>query len=160
MYLIEYHNRRVGENLPFLLYFCGQNYTTMKCKDINPENIINQNTSKEELALQLKQIQWCKSCPNCLYTYLLLAAQRTDRELAGLFGEDLLEKESLKDCLDELVGFKKSPNHDYTLINRAHAAIQALFPLRADKLLMKHYTNEKIKQWEDDLYEDYYNMAP
>ncbi|MFV0479516.1 MAG: hypothetical protein ACK5LZ_02970 [Anaerorhabdus sp.] len=47
---------------------------------------------------------WCGHCAKCLFVYVLLSAFLEDSELMEIFGENLLEKESLKITLMELCG--------------------------------------------------------
>lgn len=46
---------------------------------------------------------WCGKCAKCLYVYILLAAFLDDRELAEIFGCNMLEKAELSDMLDGLM---------------------------------------------------------
>ena len=48
---------------------------------------------------------WCCDCPKCLFVYTILSPFLSKEELVNIFGEDLFEKESLKDTFVELCGF-------------------------------------------------------
>ena len=48
---------------------------------------------------------WCANCAKCLFVYIILSPFLSDEKLVSIFGENLLEKESLKDIFDGLVGF-------------------------------------------------------
>lgn len=48
---------------------------------------------------------WCCNCAKCLFVYGILSPFIERNELVKIFGEDLLDKESLKDIFDGLVGF-------------------------------------------------------
>ena len=48
---------------------------------------------------------WCCDCPKCLFVYTILSPFLSKEELINIFGEDLFEKESLKDTFVELCGF-------------------------------------------------------
>ena len=48
---------------------------------------------------------WCCDCPKCLFVYTILSPFLKREELIDIFGEDLFEKESLKDTFIELCGF-------------------------------------------------------
>lgn len=48
---------------------------------------------------------WCCDCPKCLFVYTILSPFLKKEELIDIFGEDLFEKESLKDTFVELCGF-------------------------------------------------------
>ncbi len=54
-----------------------------------------------------KTNSWCRSCPKCLSTYILLKPFLTKQDLIGIFGEDLLIKPSLKETLSELTDENK-----------------------------------------------------
>ena len=47
---------------------------------------------------------WCCACPKCLFVYIILSPFIEEEELAGIFGEKLLDKESLDKDFRELVG--------------------------------------------------------
>lgn len=51
-----------------------------------------------------KTDSWCNNCPKCLFTYLMLSPFVRPSRLQTIFGENLLEKISLKPYLDELRG--------------------------------------------------------
>lgn len=48
---------------------------------------------------------WCSNCAKCLFVYIILSPFLSDEQLVKIFGENLLEKESMKDLFDGLVGF-------------------------------------------------------
>jgi len=49
--------------------------------------------------------EWCGVCPKCLFVYIILSPFLEERELAAIFYKNLFADLSLKDTLDELVGF-------------------------------------------------------
>ncbi len=49
--------------------------------------------------------KWCCNCPKCLFVYTILSPFLYKKELMEIFGEDLFEKESLKETFVELCGF-------------------------------------------------------
>ncbi|MEG2348610.1 MAG: hypothetical protein RSB67_03055 [Clostridia bacterium] len=51
---------------------------------------------------------WCCNCPKCLFVYIMLSTFLTDDNLISIFGENLLEKENLKDIFYELIGKEKA----------------------------------------------------
>jgi len=51
-----------------------------------------------------KTNSWCCNCPKCLFTYIMLSAFVDAKTLMEVFGENLLEKESLIPLLDQLSG--------------------------------------------------------
>lgn len=48
---------------------------------------------------------WCCNCAKCLFVYIIISPFLTKDELCEIFGEDLLEREDLRDIFDGLVGF-------------------------------------------------------
>ena len=57
-----------------------------------------------------KQIPWvwCCDCAKCLFVYIILSPFLYKDELINIFGEDLYEKESLKEIFKELIGDAKT----------------------------------------------------
>ncbi len=47
---------------------------------------------------------WCCACPKCLFVYIILSPFIEEEELVAIFGEKLLDKESLDKDFRELVG--------------------------------------------------------
>jgi len=48
--------------------------------------------------------RWCGECPKCAFTFLMLAAFLPKETVVGIFGQDLLAKESLVQTYKELLG--------------------------------------------------------
>lgn len=55
-----------------------------------------------------KQGIWCCNCPKCLFVYIILSPFLTEDELTGIFGEKLLDKESLDKDFRELMGIDEN----------------------------------------------------
>lgn len=55
-----------------------------------------------------KENIWCANCAKCLFVYIILSPFMTRRDMIKIFGEDLLEKESLKETLEMLSGIQKN----------------------------------------------------
>jgi len=51
---------------------------------------------------------WCCDCAKCLFVYIILSPFLYKEELVNIFGEDLYEKESLKEIFKELIGDAKT----------------------------------------------------
>jgi UDP-N-acetyl-alpha-D-muramoyl-L-alanyl-L-glutamate epimerase len=49
-------------------------------------------------------IKWCNECPKCLFVYLTLYPYLERKQLLKIFGEDLLQKKSLRPILKSLIG--------------------------------------------------------
>lgn len=47
---------------------------------------------------------WCCNCPKCLFIFIMLRAFMSKDEVVSIFGENLLDKESLKKDFLELIG--------------------------------------------------------
>ena len=55
-----------------------------------------------------KQGIWCCNCPKCLFVYIILSPFLTEEELIAIFGEKLLDKESLDTDFRELMGIDEN----------------------------------------------------
>lgn len=55
-----------------------------------------------------KQGIWCCDCPKCLFVYIILLPFLSQEELLEIFGENLLEKESLDLYFRELTGIEEN----------------------------------------------------
>ncbi|MCD6091245.1 MAG: hypothetical protein J7J72_07075 [Bacteroidales bacterium] len=51
-----------------------------------------------------KTDSWCRNCPKCLFTYIILAPFLPEKELNSMLGENLILKSSLAKSLKELQG--------------------------------------------------------
>ena len=49
---------------------------------------------------------WCCNCPKCLFSFIILAPWLSKNEIMDIFGEDLLNKASLKLAFDQLTGLE------------------------------------------------------
>lgn len=132
----------------------------MNCHDFNADIIPLGEHITEELLQQIKGIPLCGHCANCLYSYIMLTQFLDDEELNALFGSDLLEDIELIPSLNELAGLCSNPYPNRMRIARVNKVLQGLSMSHADKALIKHYINECIKQYEGDMLEEYFNMAP
>ena len=134
----------------------------MNCNDFNADIIPVNEAVNPDILQEIKEMEKCGKCLQCLYSYIMLAPAMTDNELIELFGADMLEIDELKGELDELAGFKLNPYPNRLRIARVNKSLQkiSLQQERSGKTLVKHYINECIKQYEGDMLEEYYNMAP
>lgn len=55
-----------------------------------------------------KENKWCANCPKCLFVYIILSPFMSKKNMINIFGEDLLEKESLKETMEMLSGIQKN----------------------------------------------------
>ena len=130
----------------------------MNCSEINMDALFS-NLSHEELMAQLKGVSWCGQCEQCLYAFIVAAQHLSSEELQSIFGSNLLDKAELMTAFDEMIGFKRvlHPNIQRMVhVNKILPQIKTKF---ADSALIKHYVNESLKQYESDLFEDYFNMS-
>ena len=134
----------------------------MNCHDFNADIIPVDGNISPDILQEIKEMGKCGKCLQCLYTYIMLAPALNDKELMELFGVDMLEMDELKTELDELAGFKLNPYPNRLRIARVNKCLQkiSLQKERGCKILIKHYINECIKQYEGNMLEEYYNMAP
>ncbi len=55
-----------------------------------------------------KQGIWCCNCPKCLFVYIILSPFLSEEELIEIFGEKLLDKESLDEDFRQLAGIEEN----------------------------------------------------
>ncbi len=55
-----------------------------------------------------KQGIWCCNCPKCLFVYIILSPFLSEEALIDIFGEKLLDKESLDKDFKELIGIDEN----------------------------------------------------
>ncbi len=72
---------------------------------------------------------WCCDCPKCLFVYIILSPFLTEDELMGIFGEKLLDKESLDRDFRELVGIDE--NKPFECVGTRREAMAAMRYYRA-----------------------------
>lgn len=51
-----------------------------------------------------KTDSWCCNCPKCLFVYIILSPFLSEEKLVKIFGENLLDKEILREDFDKLTG--------------------------------------------------------
>lgn len=144
----------------FFRTFAYTKQETMNCHDFNADIIPLGEHLAEELLQQIKGMALCGHCADCLYSYIMLTQYFSDEELKAMFGSDLLENTELIPFLNELAGLRSNPYPNRIRIARVNKVLQGLSISHADKALIKHYINECIKQYEGDMLEEYFNMAP
>lgn len=55
-----------------------------------------------------KQEIWCNHCAKCLFVYIMLSAYLSDDQCIAIFGENLMDKESLLPIFKELCGLSEN----------------------------------------------------
>ena len=102
---------------------------------------------------------WCCNCPKCLFVYTILSPFLYRQKLIEIFGEDLFEKESLKETFIELCGYGKIKPFECvgTYEEIRFAITKTIDNLKGKELpyLLKFY-NENFERVDDNLLE-YYN---
>lgn len=131
----------------------------MNCTNLDIDKL-SIDTCPDELLLQeIRNGQWCGNCDNCLFVYIYLANYLSEEQLIEIFGADLLEQEAMKQALGRLAGLVLMPEPNRVRINRTHEIMRRIQNKMENKLLVKYYINECLRQVNDDLFEDYFNMS-
>ncbi len=113
-----------------------------------------------------KENKWCANCPKCLFVYIILAPFMNKQDMIKIFGEDLLEKESLKETMEMLAGIQKNkPFECVGSRDEVNTAIcETIKKCEANNeevpLLYKYYKNtNKYQEYKDEEneYNTFYN---
>ncbi len=108
-----------------------------------------------------KENKWCGKCPKCLFAYIILSPFIDDEVMQSIFGTDMLNDKEMLQTFDELAGFSKiKPFECVGTVSEVNEAMSRIVGTHGDKLLVKHFVNEKLLQMESDMLDEYYNMAP
>lgn len=108
-----------------------------------------------------KEDKWCGHCAKCLFAYIILSPFIDDATMQSIFGRDMLDDPSLTHTLDELTGFsKEKPFECVGTMSEVNEAMRMISQSRSEKFLVKHYINEQLAQMENDMLDEYFNMAP
>ena len=108
-----------------------------------------------------KQGIWCCNCPKCLFVYIILSPFLSEDEMIGIFGEKLLDKESLDKDFRELIGIDE--NKPFECVGTRREAVSAMRHYRASgnsSLLTDRYADyidrngediePLLKEWNDE----------
>lgn len=96
--------------------------------------------------------KWCCDCPKCLFVYIILAPYLEEDELVEIFGENLLDKESLQGYFDELIGI--SENKPFECVGTREEVLASIMNYRDKKLgkgILIHNSKEYLDKKEDNL---------
>ncbi|MCR5619771.1 MAG: hypothetical protein K6F65_06685 [Lachnospiraceae bacterium] len=86
---------------------------------------------------------WCCSCPKCLFVYIIMSPFIDEDELVQIFGEKLLDKESLDKDFRELVGLDENkPFECVGTRSEVAACLQAYIESGKKSLLTDRYEQE------------------
>ncbi len=122
-----------------------------------------------------KTNSWCCHCPKCLFTYIMLAPFVENHTMVGIFGENLLEKESLIPLLDQLSGLAtEKPFECVGTIDEVNSALASLWSGKEEEelpVLLRHHKSrtggirfkdidEQMKFWNpfNGLYENFSDL--
>ncbi|MEG2070300.1 MAG: hypothetical protein RR034_02870, partial [Bacteroidales bacterium] len=85
-----------------------------------------------------KENKWCCNCSKCLFAYIILSPFIQDEKMIEIFGEDLLNKPTLKPYFDELTGVAQNkPFECVGTIEEVNQALRMIRDSRRDKYLIK-----------------------
>lgn len=113
-----------------------------------------------------KENKWCGNCPKCLFVYIILSPFMDKNDMINIFGEDLLEKESLKETMEMLCGIQRNKPFECVgsrdEVNTAICEAIRKYENNGEKLpeLYKYYkTTEKYNEYKDkeNTYNIFYN---
>ena len=108
-----------------------------------------------------KEDKWCGRCAKCLFAYIILSPFIDDPTMISIFGDDLLNRTELAPILDQLTGMAYVKPFDCVgTIQEVNEAMHRILESRKDKALVKHYINKQLAMLDDNMLEEYYNMAP
>jgi len=102
-----------------------------------------------------KTDNWCCKCPKCLFVYIILSPFLAPEKMIDIFGENLLNKEDLKNYFDELTGISKlKPFECVGTIEEVNAALC----ITINKYYCSEYKPSLIKHYlKSGKYENYKN---
>lgn len=86
---------------------------------------------------------WCCNCPKCLFAYIILSPFINQEDLEKYFGENLLNKETLKKYLEELIGLAEVKPFECVgtiqEVNLALALLVERYPKSKELSLVKYW---------------------
>jgi UDP-N-acetylmuramoylalanine--D-glutamate ligase len=89
--------------------------------------------------------EWCNSCAKCLFTYIMLYAYLSKEEMINIFGENLLDKESLLDDFKALCGSTES---------KPFECVGTIKEVRRAMTIISHKDDSVLSKYYKDNYED------
>jgi len=92
---------------------------------------------------------WCCNCPKCLFVYIILSPFLSAEELKGIFGEKLLDKESLDLDFRELAGIEENKPFECVGTRREVLACLKAFTEHGGNSLLTDRYRDFIKQSPD-----------
>lgn len=67
-------------------------------------NVFSSCNKNYAINKDLPTTNWCGDCPKCAFVFILFAAFLSKEQVVGIFGQDLLAKDTLMDTYKELLG--------------------------------------------------------
>ena len=98
-----------------------------------------------------KQGIWCCNCPKCLFVYIILSPFLSDDSLKGIFGENLLDKESLDKDFRELIGIEDNKPFECVGTRREVGAAMRYYRAKGRKSLLTDRYADYIDSIRDDI---------
>ena len=100
---------------------------------------------------------WCCECPKCLFVYIMLSAFLSQQEMIEIFGEDLLNKASLKEYFRELAGIAE--NKPFECVGTRREVVLAInhcqyeetpLLIRENPVTQDKKFDEALHEWNDE----------
>ena len=79
---------------------------------------------------------WCCDCPKCLFVYIILSPFLSEQELKDIFGEKLLDKESLDKDFRELIGIEENKPFECVGTRREVASAMKIYRQHGGRSLL------------------------
>jgi UDP-N-acetylmuramoylalanine--D-glutamate ligase len=98
-----------------------------------------------------KQGIWCCNCPKCLFVYIILLPFLSQDELRNIFGENLLDKESLDLDFRELTGIEENKPFECVGTRREVMVCLKTFVEKGGKSLLTERYREHILKCTDNI---------
>jgi hypothetical protein len=101
--------------------------------------------------------KWCGNCPKCLFVFIMLSPFVDEKTLREIWGENLLEKESLLPILEELTGLRECKSLEcvgtrqetilaLALTMRKYSILPALLAFAKDNLLQNGESWQELEK--------------
>ena len=122
-------------------------------------------TGVQTCALPISNWEWCLNCSKCLFIYIILSPFLSEEELINIFGENLLNKESLLNDFIGLIG--ESANKPFEcvgtydeVIYAVNKSIYAYFELHKElpSLLQFYFNEHGLVPVDDNVLKSYNNQ--
>ncbi len=105
-----------------------------------------------------KGILWCKECPKCLFTFLILSPFLPKKELIEIFGKNLFNEKNLIPLFGEILGFSGFKPFDCVgTFKESRTALLLASKKFPESLIIKEYLPKinKIQKRKEELFKIY-----